>query len=171
MLELRSDDEQLLLTVLNSAPIERGKQLDLLDGELATQLAQRYVGSGSSSERSHLRRMREVLHDLVREVPGAHLQLQSLLEGVELVPEVTDGGIRWLPRAPKDQMLAVRAALAWAEIAELLPGRLRACANTECNLFLLDRSRPGSAKWCSMATCGNRMKARKHAQARPAGRA
>ena len=29
---------------------------------------------------------------------------------------------------------------------------------------LLDRSRPGTAKWCSMATCGNRMKARAHAQ-------
>ncbi|NJC55654.1 CGNR zinc finger domain-containing protein [Brevibacterium marinum] len=44
------------------------------------------------------------------------------------------------------------------------PGRLRACANTECNLFLIDHSRPGTAKWCSMFTCGNRMKVRAHAQ-------
>ncbi|WP_342211769.1 MULTISPECIES: CGNR zinc finger domain-containing protein [Frigoribacterium] len=53
---------------------------------------------------------------------------------------------------------------AWSSVTSRLPGRLRACANDECNLFLVDHSRPGSAKWCSMATCGNRMKARTHAR-------
>ncbi|WP_326937864.1 CGNR zinc finger domain-containing protein [Frigoribacterium sp. Leaf415] len=53
---------------------------------------------------------------------------------------------------------------AWSSVTSTLPGRLRACANDECNLFLVDHSRPGTAKWCSMATCGNRMKARAHAR-------
>ncbi|MGW0016543.1 CGNR zinc finger domain-containing protein, partial [Streptomyces tendae] len=26
----------------------------------------------------------------------------------------------------------------------------------------MDRSKPNSARWCSMAECGNRMKARRH---------
>jgi predicted RNA-binding Zn ribbon-like protein len=43
-----------------------------------------------------------------------------------------------------------------------MPGRLRPCANPECRLFLLDESRSGTARWCSMATCGNRLKARRH---------
>ncbi|MEU1163642.1 CGNR zinc finger domain-containing protein [Streptomyces sp. NPDC005921] len=43
-----------------------------------------------------------------------------------------------------------------------MPGRLRPCANPECRLFLLDRSKGNSARWCSMAVCGNRMKARRH---------
>jgi predicted RNA-binding Zn ribbon-like protein len=29
-------------------------------------------------------------------------------------------------------------------------------------MFLLDASRSGTARWCSMATCGNRLKARRH---------
>ncbi|MEC3993203.1 CGNR zinc finger domain-containing protein [Actinacidiphila sp. DG2A-62] len=43
------------------------------------------------------------------------------------------------------------------------PGRLRPCQNAEeCTLFLIDRSKSNSARWCSMAQCGNRMKARRH---------
>ncbi|WP_425503278.1 CGNR zinc finger domain-containing protein [Psychromicrobium silvestre] len=43
-----------------------------------------------------------------------------------------------------------------------MPGRLRPCANLECNKFLIDHSRPNTARWCSMADCGNRLKARRH---------
>jgi predicted RNA-binding Zn ribbon-like protein len=52
--------------------------------------------------------------------------------------------------------------LAWGELQSAMPGRLRPCANGECHLFLLDRSRGGTGRWCSMAECGNRMKARRH---------
>jgi predicted RNA-binding Zn ribbon-like protein len=31
-------------------------------------------------------------------------------------------------------------------------------------LFLIDHSKASSARWCSMAACGNRMKARRHYQ-------
>jgi predicted RNA-binding Zn ribbon-like protein len=63
-----------------------------------------------------------------------------------------------------DRRLAVRAVLAWGVVTHDLPGRLRPCANDECRLFLLDRSRANTARWCSMAICGNRMKARRHYQ-------
>jgi predicted RNA-binding Zn ribbon-like protein len=43
-------------------------------------------------------------------------------------------------------------------------GRLRPCANDECRLFLIDRSKANAVRWCSMALCGNRMKARRHYQ-------
>jgi predicted RNA-binding Zn ribbon-like protein len=36
------------------------------------------------------------------------------------------------------------------------------CANDQCHLFLIDRSNAGTARWCSTAICGNRMKARRH---------
>jgi predicted RNA-binding Zn ribbon-like protein len=45
-----------------------------------------------------------------------------------------------------------------------MPGRLRACANPDCRRFLIDRSNANKARWCSMAVCGNRMKARLHYQ-------
>ena len=52
----------------------------------------------------------------------------------------------------------------WDALAKNSPGRLRPCANDECRLFLIDRSKAGTARWCSMAVCGNRMKARRHYQ-------
>jgi predicted RNA-binding Zn ribbon-like protein len=56
----------------------------------------------------------------------------------------------------------VRAVLTWDAVAKQSPGRLRPCANDQCHLFLIDHSKAGTAKWCSMAICGNRMKARRH---------
>ena len=56
----------------------------------------------------------------------------------------------------------MRAILAWDALEKDSPGRLRPCANDECTLYLVDRSRNNSARWCSMAGCGNRLKARRH---------
>jgi predicted RNA-binding Zn ribbon-like protein len=41
-------------------------------------------------------------------------------------------------------------------------GRLRECAGDGCSWLFLDRSRNGRRKWCSMSSCGNRAKARRH---------
>jgi predicted RNA-binding Zn ribbon-like protein len=39
---------------------------------------------------------------------------------------------------------------------------LRLCAAESCAWLFLDTSRNGSRRWCSMRTCGNRAKARRH---------
>lgn len=36
--------------------------------------------------------------------------------------------------------------------------RVRACANPDCRVLFIDHSRPGTRRWCSMETCGNRAK-------------
>jgi predicted RNA-binding Zn ribbon-like protein len=61
-------------------------------------------------------------------------------------------------------LLQAVVVLAWHELARNNPGRLRPCANDECRLFLIDHSKANAARWCSMAVCGNRMKARRHYQ-------
>jgi CGNR zinc finger/Putative stress-induced transcription regulator len=38
--------------------------------------------------------------------------------------------------------------------------RLKVCGNPDCGRVFYDSSRNRSARWCSMATCGNRMKGR-----------
>jgi predicted RNA-binding Zn ribbon-like protein len=45
-------------------------------------------------------------------------------------------------------------------IADGTWSRLKACLNDECQWAFYDSARNRSAKWCSMAVCGNRMKAR-----------
>jgi predicted RNA-binding Zn ribbon-like protein len=50
--------------------------------------------------------------------------------------------------------------------AELLTSadlaRVRECDGESCTWLFLDRSRSRSRRWCSMASCGNRAKARRH---------
>jgi predicted RNA-binding Zn ribbon-like protein len=77
---------------------------------------------------------------------------------------MTDGQITWGLSVPPERELAVRALLTWDALAQYSPGRLRPCATDECRLFLIDRSKANAARWCSMAVCGNRMKARRHYQ-------
>lgn len=52
---------------------------------------------------------------------------------------------------------------AWAAI-ELLRGneldRLKQCPADDCRWLFIDRTKNGSRRWCEMATCGNRAKAR-----------
>lgn len=158
------DDESALLDLLNSTPVVEGAVVDLLGGDdEASVWARSRHGVGSTEEAAHLRRVRDRLQAVARgAVPAA--ALQPLLEGVRLLPEVADGAVGWLLDVEQDRRLGTRALLAWGHVQEHLPGRLRACANDECRLFLLDRSRPNTARWCSMKVCGNRLKARRHYQ-------
>jgi predicted RNA-binding Zn ribbon-like protein len=40
--------------------------------------------------------------------------------------------------------------------------RLRQCAAHTCGTFFLDTSRAGNRKWCSSASCGNRVRVAAH---------
>jgi predicted RNA-binding Zn ribbon-like protein len=40
--------------------------------------------------------------------------------------------------------------------------RVRLCANEQCLGLFLDESKAGTRRWCNMASCGNRAKARRH---------
>jgi predicted RNA-binding Zn ribbon-like protein len=153
-----------LLDLLNSRPLIDGEEHDALgDPDSGTRWAREHGGDGSPAELALLREARDVLRDVVsgQRRPTA---LSPLLAGVHQVPELTADGLRWTVETPPHARLAVEAVLAWATVEERLPGRLRPCANDECRLFLLDRSRANRARWCSMAVCGNRAKARRHYQ-------
>lgn len=163
------EDEELLLALLNSTPVISGRPADDLAGAGGGEFSVRFGGNGSAAEVEHLRRIRRCLQDIVRGMDGAVERLSAALGGGVLVPRATAQGLDWELRSPEDERLAFRAALAWSRVQETAPGRLRPCANEECNLYLIDRSRPGTAKWCSMAVCGNRMKARAHADRQRTG--
>jgi predicted RNA-binding Zn ribbon-like protein len=58
--------------------------------------------------------------------------------------------------APLAEILAIVAR----DTVELFTGRygnrIRACIGHDCSLFFVDRSRPGSRRWCAMAACGEK---------------
>ena len=122
-------------------------------------------GRGSAKELRLVREIRTLLQSLVRgeESPAA---LAPYLDGIGYRPVATDEGLSWSLDASTDELLSTRAVLAWEGLRSNTPGRLRPCANDECTLYLIDRSKANNARWCSMAVCGNRMKARRHYQRR-----
>jgi predicted RNA-binding Zn ribbon-like protein len=123
---------------------------------------------------------REALYPLLRAVAEgrtpdlghlATLQTELAATRVRLALAVT-------PVGTVDETLPVelelplwRVALSARELLLALPrGRLRVCAGDECGWLFLDSSKAGRRRWCSMADCGNRAKARRHYARRNPGR-
>jgi predicted RNA-binding Zn ribbon-like protein len=156
--------EAFLLAVLNSTPVMDGVPADrLADPVRARAWLASVGGAGTQTELQHVRQARHALQAVVRgDAPPA--VLAPLLEGTSWIPALADGPITWTLSVPADRQLAVRAVLSWDTLARTSPRRLRPCANDECQLFLVDHTKAGTARWCSMAACGNRMKARRHYQ-------
>ncbi|POX42829.1 hypothetical protein C3486_02785 [Streptomyces sp. Ru73] len=156
--------QDTLLELLNTTPVVNGAPRDkLADAEAAAAWQRAHGGTGSDEELRHLVRARDALQAVLRDDAPA-TSLAPLLKGVCRRPRISAGGVDWELDAPVERRLAVEAVLAWSALQEAKPGRLRPCANPECRLFLLDRSKTNRARWCSMAVCGNRMKARRHYQ-------
>lgn len=156
------EDEQALLDLLNTTPAVGGRVQDALAGDReARAWALDRGGSGSTEEARGLRHARDALQAVVRGAAPAG-DLAAMIGDARLRPNVTGDGVRWTLDVDEDGRLAARMVLAWGGLREHLPGRLRPCANDECRLFVLDRSRANTARWCSMKVCGNRMKARRH---------
>jgi predicted RNA-binding Zn ribbon-like protein len=77
---------------------------------------------------------------------------------------------RWTVEVGSAGLLAPVHAFAW-QVSSLLVqvpvARVGRCPGSQCGWVFLDR---GNRRWCLMATCGNRAKARRHAARRvPAG--
>jgi predicted RNA-binding Zn ribbon-like protein len=71
-----------------------------------------------------------------------------------------------VPTSPPDVLAAhVLAPVLWSA-GDLLVGdaqhRVRRCANDACLWLFLDESKNATRRWCDMASCGNRAKARRH---------
>lgn len=155
-------DEGFLLELLNSTPIADGEQHDELGTARAGRSWLRAHGlSGSPEQWRAVRAARSALQAVVRGEQPADT-LAPHLEGVSRQPSVSADGVRWRLEGPAERAAAARAVLAWDALRRTRPGRLRPCENAECALFLIDRSKPNRGRWCSMAVCGNRMKARRH---------
>jgi predicted RNA-binding Zn ribbon-like protein len=156
------DDEALLLDLLNTTPVVDGVPRDDLADPKAARAWMRERGiTSTEAELAALLDARSILQKVVRGELGP-AAVQKFLDTVRLRPTAGRDGVEWRLALDDGSKGAVQAVLAWDALRVSSPGRLRPCANTECRLFLIDRSKPNTARWCSMAICGNRMKARRH---------
>lgn len=78
------------------------------------------------------------------------------------------GSVNLVPQAGADtlgQILVQLHSLATAGQLE----RVKICADSDCRWIFLDRSKPGSRRWCSSTGCGNRQKTRAYRARRNQG--
>lgn len=160
--EPTSEDETLLLDLLNSTPVRAGVPHDEFRTRRTAQAWMRQRGIPATElEWKSLIEARSILQAMVRGEQSAP-SLAPLIDAITYRARATECGLVWELHVERTGIAAARAILAWDNLQRSSPGRLRPCANTECQRFLLDRSKSNTARWCSMAVCGNRMKARRH---------
>lgn len=171
-------DEPLSIDLLNTRWIDAEGPHDLLDSVAGLTV---WLGG---------RAVRDSLGD--RPVPADENTLDRLLQArdaldkavttpdrpaPETVAALNDvlahGSVRHVLRADgrPDTVVEVDAPYwlpAWSAAENFLrlladrPDRIRPCSNDECVLHFYDVSKNGTRRWCSMAGCGNRAKARRH---------
>lgn len=91
---------------------------------------------------------------------------EALVRGLtRLRLDRAEGGYRWRWSHDPVELDAPLAPIA-RSAAELLTSpelqRVRECDGADCTWLFVDGSRSRSRRWCSMASCGNRAKARRH---------
>lgn len=161
--------EPVALDLLNTEWLESGTPVDLLATPAGTRAWLAEAGAATSSAagtRHALVLARQAIRDVVsgqggtaaldrlNEVLGhgrLHLSIGPSMNPAQTL-EVDDPA--WQP--------AVMAAANLLELLEEAPGRIRRCQNPACVLWFFDTTRNGTRRWCSMAACGNRAKARRH---------
>lgn len=125
--------------------------------------------------------LREAVHELTRALLGGYPPSVVAIDTVNAAatpgcPPVLiagDGRTPLLPRpAPLESLLAVVARDAVELFTGPLRGKVRACTGHDCSLYFVDRSRPGTRRWCTMAACGEKASSatyrRRHAHPPPA---
>lgn len=153
-----TDWQSVLLDLLNTTPVVEGEDTDVLADDDGARSWLRAHGGGDE-RLADVRSLRDELQRVVRGRADAEV-LNRHLAKVRQVPRVHADGLDWNVEGSADW--AAQVVLTWGAVQSETRGRLRPCANDECHLFLLDRSRGGTGRWCSMSECGNRMKARRH---------
>lgn len=160
--------EPLGLDLVNTMYSPAGTTIDLLATVSSTRdwLVAAGLGEPHPSDlelvRDSLLTARRALRDALERQDVARLN-EVLRHGrVELA--VTSGleSRRTLVADPPHWQLAVAAGSSVLDLLDSAPGRVRNCENPACMLWFHDATRNGTRRWCSMATCGNRMKARRH---------
>lgn len=100
-------------------------------------------------------------------VTGLDVALRRCLSGRCLQASGPRVSWFWLPRVrASDRLLAPILLDAVLLLEQPQNGRVRECDGSGCGWLFMDRSPAQRRRWCSMADCGNRAKARRHYRAR-----
>ena len=176
----------LVQAFVNSVDLEDGPEALTSPEALATWLSDRgLVPAGAASDQDDLRHaiaLRAALRGIIGAKSGAAVYpvdvatLNEAASASKLRARFgSDGAARLEPEVSGvTGALGRIVAAAFAAMADDDWARLKLCGSQTCRWAFFDRSRNHSSRWCTMASCGNREKARRfrreHAAQRPARR-
>ena len=130
---------------------------------------QALLARGATVAPADLRRALALRRDLraVIEAPQDAAALARLSESAAVTPAAvrfTRAGPRFVPgpAGGAQDALGVLAAITAAAMLDGTWSRLKLCPGEHCGWAFYDQSRNRSGRWCSMAVCGARTKARAH---------
>jgi predicted RNA-binding Zn ribbon-like protein len=172
----------LALNFVNTVANRHGQSRDYLDGAPELSRWSQRVGlleedqtlRLSSKQLSDVRNAREILHRLFLSLAsGKAPSARSIVElnswFARLAPKRdmkwTKDGVTWVWKTSLHDPDRVLGPI-WLSASELLVeglgSKVHECGDEFCGWIFLDRSQAGRRRWCSMADCGNRAKARWH---------
>jgi predicted RNA-binding Zn ribbon-like protein len=162
-----------------------GQQVELLgDAEAHLLLAEaERRPAGALEALGQARDLRLTLHRLLSAVAFGHPPgeadvaalggaLQAALARRQLL--WSGDGFRWEWLAAPGELDLILPPVIWSAGELLTSGelaRVKRCSGSGCSWLFYDRSKNHSRRWCMMAHCGNRAKARRHYARRKKGRA
>lgn len=163
-----AEELQPLEAFINTVNLERADPLAGPDELDAWCLENGCAGLDPHAMR-HLRAFREALRKVLEANSGSADPAEAW---AALEPFVGSTGYRMRIDAPGSPALEPAGQGAGRTIAAMLAivydalrrgtwTRLKACRKDTCRWAYYDRSKNGSGAWCSMAVCGNRMKAQR----------
>jgi len=168
----------LVQAFVNTVDLESGPE-ELTDpGRLAEWLAAHDLGAAGAtaddSDLGHAIAMREALRGVIGANSGGTVfpvdlaTLNQAAASSKLRPRFgSDGRARLEPEAGGvTGALGRIVAAAFAAMDDEDWGRLKLCSSPTCRWAYFDRSRNYSSRWCTMASCGNRAKAKRFRQQR-----
>ena len=178
-----------ILDFLNTRPVVKGRPVELLedfedfvrwltrsgrlDSRAAAEALKRWEGSAEASRiAERARAFRETLRHMAEGMIRERGISAEGLAAVNFVLAESEGSLRLERNGPgfrtrfvakPTHPIALLENVAEAA-ADLLSSRdlrlVRRCGNPDCVLFFYDATRNHRRQWCSMRTCGNRMKVR-----------
>jgi predicted RNA-binding Zn ribbon-like protein len=173
MNDIAPGELELVRLFVNTADLEDGTDALATPDALAGWLEQHGLARGASATEADVaaaRELREAIRGLLLENNGVLAREESAAalsrtaERARLALRFEAAGqARLEPAAPGvDGALGRLVAIAAAAMADGTWSRLKACQADPCGWAFYDHARNHSRRWCSMAVCGNRTKARSY---------
>lgn len=127
------------------------------------------VTTPTSTQVAEAQALREALHTMIQAARSAtgiagcadttrRLVNRTAAKAVPIPNLTPQGTLRWHSDDPVAAALSLIARDALDLATSPAAARIRDCATPSCGVLFLDNSRPGTRRWCSMDTCGNRAK-------------